>query len=281
MLDALLTWWRQRSRKARLALVATIVLVLPFLIGSMSGPGESGGEVKAATEAERVTRPRPRVQTFVVSHVADGDTIRLANGQRVRLVQIDAPELGQGECYAGRSRAQLEELVEAGEGRVRLEFDPRLDQVDRYGRQLAYVFVGRTNVNLAMVRRGGASVWFFDGRRGKYAGRLLLAARQARAAARGLWGSCKATQFDPLSAVVARKPPPPPPPPPPVSEPAPPAPASNCHPSYEGACLDPSASDYDCEGGSGNGPFYTGYVTVVGPDDYGLDADGDGQGCED
>lgn len=69
-----------------------------------------------------------------------------------------------------------------------------------------------------------------------------------------------------------------------VSAPAPAAPpalaASNCHPSYQGACLDPNASDYDCAGGSGNGPEYTGYVRVVGYDEFGLDADGDGDGCE-
>jgi hypothetical protein len=55
---------------------------------------------------------------------------------------------------------------------------------------------------------------------------------------------------------------------------------SNCHPSYEDACLDPNASDYDCAGGSGDGPKYTGTVTVVGPDVFGLDGDGDGTGCE-
>jgi hypothetical protein len=65
----------------------------------------------------------------------------------------------------------------------------------------------------------------------------------------------------------------------PAPKPAP-EPAANCHPSYEGACLDPNASDYDCAGGSGNGPKYTGFVTVVGPDVFGLDADGDGAGCE-
>jgi len=53
-----------------------------------------------------------------------------------------------------------------------------------------------------------------------------------------------------------------------------------CDPNYEGACLDPNAADYDCAGGSGNGPEYTGRVTVVGSDPYGLDADGDGIGCE-
>ena len=53
-----------------------------------------------------------------------------------------------------------------------------------------------------------------------------------------------------------------------------------CHPSYVGACLDPNASDYDCIGGSGNGPKYTGTVRVVGPDVFRLDADHDGWGCE-
>jgi hypothetical protein len=56
--------------------------------------------------------------------------------------------------------------------------------------------------------------------------------------------------------------------------------ASECDPNYSGACLSPYSSDYDCEGGSGNGPDYTGTVTVVGEDHYDLDADSDGTGCE-
>jgi hypothetical protein len=55
---------------------------------------------------------------------------------------------------------------------------------------------------------------------------------------------------------------------------------SNCDPNYSGACLDPNASDYDCAGGSGDGPEYTGPVRVVGSDPYGLDSDGDGYACE-
>ncbi|MFC6012981.1 hypothetical protein [Nocardia lasii] len=53
---------------------------------------------------------------------------------------------------------------------------------------------------------------------------------------------------------------------------------SDCHSSYS-PCL-PIVSDVDCEGGSGNGPVYTGRVRVIGPDDYGLDRDGNGIGCE-
>jgi hypothetical protein len=54
-----------------------------------------------------------------------------------------------------------------------------------------------------------------------------------------------------------------------------------CDPNYSGACV-PIASDVDCAGGSGNGPAYVqGPVEVIGTDIYGLDADGDGIGCED
>jgi hypothetical protein len=79
-------------------------------------------------------------------------------------------------------------------------------------------------------------------------------------------------------------PPPPPPPPaaPPMIQPAIPTGGGggggNCTPGYD-PCL-PPASDYDCEGGSGNGPRYTGTVRVTGADPYDLDRDNDGLGCE-
>jgi resuscitation-promoting factor RpfB len=52
----------------------------------------------------------------------------------------------------------------------------------------------------------------------------------------------------------------------------------NCTPGYI-PCL-PPASDYDCDGGEGNGPKYTGPVRVTGSDPYDLDRDGDGKACE-
>jgi hypothetical protein len=60
-----------------------------------------------------------------------------------------------------------------------------------------------------------------------------------------------------------------------------PKPSASCDPSYKGACLKPNVSDYDCAGGSGDGPYYVqGPITVVGDDHYGLDRDGDGIACE-
>lgn len=65
-----------------------------------------------------------------------------------------------------------------------------------------------------------------------------------------------------------------------VAPPPPPAPtASNCTAGYQ-PCLAP-ASDYDCAGGSGDGPGYAyGPVYISGSDPYDLDSDGDGVACE-
>jgi resuscitation-promoting factor RpfB len=63
-----------------------------------------------------------------------------------------------------------------------------------------------------------------------------------------------------------------------IAKPASTTTRSNCTPGYS-PCL-PPAYDYDCIGGSGDGPEYTGLVRVTGSDPYGLDADNDGYGCE-
>src|SRR6188472_4730289 len=65
----------------------------------------------------------------VVASVTDGDTLRLRDGRRVRLVQIDAPELGSGECYSRAARTGLLRLVPVGSAVVaRGRRGPRLDR---------------------------------------------------------------------------------------------------------------------------------------------------------
>jgi micrococcal nuclease len=124
-----------------------------------------------------------------VERIIDGDTLVLRSGEHVRLVQIDAPESGE-ECYADAATHELTRLAPPGT-RVTLEMDPRLDRIDRYGRLLRYIHVGDANVNLVLVRRGAATPWFFDGDRGRYASRLLIAVAAARAEQRGMWGACR------------------------------------------------------------------------------------------
>jgi micrococcal nuclease len=141
----------------------------------------------------------PATRDAVIEHVLDGDTVVLAGGGRVRLVQIDAPEKGD-ECYGDRAMALARRLLPRG-ARVRIEQDPALDQVDRFRRQLAYVFHDNENVNVTLVRRGAAGVWFFRGARGRYANELLAAVEEARTRRRGLWGACPQARFDPLAAI--------------------------------------------------------------------------------
>jgi micrococcal nuclease len=140
-----------------------------------------------------------------IQYVIDGDTVVLANGEHVRLVQIDAPEVQERECYGMEARTLLRRLAPPG-ATVRVEADPRLDQVDRYGRLLRYLFRGPLNLNLELVRQGAATVWFYGHDRGRYAGGLLRAADTARSARRGLWRACPRTPFDPYHAADTGRP---------------------------------------------------------------------------
>ena len=137
-----------------------------------------------------------------VSYVVDGDTVALTRGPHVRLVQIDSPEVGSGECYSRRAAKDLRRILPSG-AHVVLRADARLDSVDRYGRLLRYVFHDGTNVNLRLVQQGDATVWFYDGDRGRYASQLLAAARRARAEKRGMWGACK-TVWNPYGPATTK-----------------------------------------------------------------------------
>ena len=138
-------------------------------------------------------------ENAVVASVIDGDTIELVGGQRVRLVQIDTPEK-HVECYGDQASALTRRLIPAGT-HVRIEQDPKLDQVDQYRRKLAYVWKGDEDVNLTLVRDGAAGVWFFDGRRGRHAEELLRAAGEAQSSGKGLWGACPLAGFNPMRSM--------------------------------------------------------------------------------
>jgi micrococcal nuclease len=138
-----------------------------------------------------------------VAVVLDGDTIVLQDGRHVRLVQLDAPETDERECYADQAKTALYQLIPPGTD-VEIETDPALDKVDRFGRTLAYVKKDGTNINLELVRSGAAAPWFFEGDRGRYASDFLQAADEARQHHRGLWGECPGTALDPLHSVEAR-----------------------------------------------------------------------------
>lgn len=145
--------------------------------------------------------------TFQIDHVTDGDTVVLQNGQRVRLVQIDTPEVYFGtECYGPQASATTKRLLPVG-SRVRLTAEPATDRVDDYGRLLRYVIRASdaANVNLRLVALGAAAPYFYEGRRGRYAARLDALARRAKAKKLGLWGACPRTVYDPYRGIETRR----------------------------------------------------------------------------
>jgi micrococcal nuclease len=219
--------------------------------------------VALAAAAVAGSAPAGGREQETVARVVDGDTIALTSGARVRLVQIDTPELGTGECYSRAAAKALARLAPPGSA-VLLEADPRLDRVDDYGRLLRYVWSRGRNVNLQLVRQGAATVWLYRGERGKYAQRLLALARSARTARRGLWGACPRAVWNPYGAAT-------------TGQSGPPAKAKStggCDPSYPGVCIPPPPPDLDCRDVSDR------RFRVLAPDPHRFDGDHDGYGCE-
>lgn len=109
-----------------------------------------------------------------IASVHDGDTIRLCDGERVRLANIDAPELTDSSRCSAKSRARLA----ASANPSWCDFDTGIksrDQlraflaagspsihrrgVDRYGRTLATLSVNGRDAGEYLIRRGLARPW--------------------------------------------------------------------------------------------------------------------------
>ncbi|MFC1885181.1 thermonuclease family protein [Thermodesulfobacteriota bacterium] len=122
-----------------------------------------------------------------VKVVYDGDTILLQNGQRVRYLGIDAPEIdheGRDSDFMAHEAKEFNRRILAGK-KVRLVYDE--EKTDRYGRSLAYVFIGKDKmVNGILVRRGLANVMTIRPNI-KYRNYLLKQQRLAMEGRTGIW----------------------------------------------------------------------------------------------
>ncbi len=138
--------------------------------GSASQPLESG-----ATRIERVV---------------DGDTIVIADAdQRVRLIGVDTPETVKPRTPVqpwGPEATAFTKKFLAG-GQARLEFDGA--RHDKYGRLLAFVWVGDRMLNEELLRAGLARAELQYSFSAAMKTRLRRAEAQAKAAHRGIWSA--------------------------------------------------------------------------------------------
>ncbi len=155
-------------------------------------PGWRGQEGSAVYSGAR--------DEVLVERVVDGDTFKLASGERVRLIGIDTPEMHESEklyrdsrrsgqdaktiqALGRRSYAFTKKLIEGKT--VRLEFD--VEKRDKYNRLLAYAYLSDgTFVNAEIIRQGYASVMTYPPNV-KHADEFLRLYRQARDNKLGLW----------------------------------------------------------------------------------------------
>ena len=94
-------------------------------------------------------------QDIMVIRIIDGDTFEIENGDKVRMIGIDAPELKDNNGL--ESKNHLKFLIE--NKYVSLIKDEKNKNKDFFGRLLRYVYIDNTDVNLKMIEDGYASVY--------------------------------------------------------------------------------------------------------------------------
>ena len=130
-----------------------------------------------------------------VKWVVDGDTLILVDGQKVRYIGINAPELAHddhsAEPYGEASRRFNALLV--NRKKVRLEFDK--ERFDRYKRLLAYVFLKNDTFVNAEILSNGFAYLLRHRPNLKYDSILLQSQRHAMSAKKGIWQNWKKNKY--------------------------------------------------------------------------------------
>lgn len=127
-----------------------------------------------------------------VVNVIDGDTVRLENGQSLRYIGIDTPEIKikqngrfsyKPQPFAIDAKKLNEKLVK--NKFVRVEFD--VEKTDKYKRLLGYCFIANTLINAKLVEEGFATTYTYPPNV-KYTDILISAQKTARKNKKGMWG---------------------------------------------------------------------------------------------
>ncbi len=140
---------------------------------------------------ERSAPPAIESTTYRVGRVVDADTFVLADtAQRVRLIGADAPETVKPnwpvEPWGTEATAFSKEFLSGGQLRLEFDDEPR----DKYGRLLAYVWVGDRMLNEELIRAGLARAKLQYRYSAAMKARFRRAEAEARAARRGIWSGC-------------------------------------------------------------------------------------------
>lgn len=162
----------------------TLLLLGVVIVVAGCGTSVPGETASATTRHATIVR------------AVDGDTVKVRLGdetQNVRLIGIDTPETHKPgvkvECGGRAASANMAQLAPAG-AKVTLRSDPSQDDVDRYGRLLAYATVRGKSLQLEQLYAGLAEVYVYRGRAFARQDAYESAQGVAKRARRGVWGTC-------------------------------------------------------------------------------------------
>lgn len=168
-------------------------LLLALLLSACQPAPESAPSSRTAQDTPATSAPAcpsdREGEPVRVVHVYDGDTVKLADGRRVRIIGINAPEVARedrtGQPWATEATRALQSMIDDHGQALQLRYDT--DRHDRYQRVLAHLFLPNgDNVAARLLAEGYATAlvvppntWQQDCYR--------EAETRARAAGAGLW----------------------------------------------------------------------------------------------
>jgi endonuclease YncB( thermonuclease family) len=188
---------------------AITLAVLPWVLYILTGEAmaeiyrwvDRAGQLHFSDDANLVPpeyRDQVQVRPSTPSSEAPSQALIINGGGKVRYTGLNTPETHHPDKlpeYCGQEAFEANRRLVAGKT-VRLEFDER--RRDRYGRLLAYVYVGNLFVNAELIRQGYAQVSTYKENR-RYHEDFTRLQRSAIEARRGLWGGCSDRRLPPTS----------------------------------------------------------------------------------
>jgi micrococcal nuclease len=135
--------------------------------------------------ASPTSTPSGQITYAKVMRVIDGDTIVIDNGEHIRYIGMNAPELSPLECYATNAAEINKELV-LGKT-IKLVKD--VSETDKYGRPLRFVYVGDTFIDDYLVKVGAAKIETVSPDV-EFKDEFLSSQNYAKENKLGMWGKC-------------------------------------------------------------------------------------------
>jgi micrococcal nuclease len=142
------------------------------------------------------TSEGPEFRTIFVGRVIDGDTIETNESLKIRLKGINTPE--KGSLGNDLATEYLEEVVLGN----LIEFESH--GLDKYDRELGYLFVENENVNAEILRRGLGMLYYYE--EDKYFKKMSEAEEYARMNGLGVWKVSSGSECVGLVSLEFREP---------------------------------------------------------------------------